>query len=299
MKTCSSWAFLLALAILLGACSAPPLPQSTEALDPGIDPEAWASIPAGPFFFGQHGEQAEIDYDFEMMVTLATLQQYADYLNQALADGTVRLEGDEVLGYYPGDEFHGKKHEEPVEAGDWLHLPVNAEGSRLRYEAGVFTPLPGFENHPMTMVTWFGAKAYCEALGGRLPSEMEWEKAGRGADQRAYPWGDTIERNQANFYGSKDPFEAALGKGGDTTPVGFYNGLNYNGYQTLDAASPFGLYDMAGNVWQWVSDIYPGIHYRNLRGGSKADYGYNLRLWTRNNVRPDYASTSIGFRCAR
>ena len=56
---------------------------------------------------------------------------------------------------------------------------------------------------------------------------------------------------------------------------------------------------MAGNVWQWTNDIYEGMHYRSLRGGSKNDCGYNLRVWTRNNVRPDYASPSVGFRCAR
>jgi formylglycine-generating enzyme required for sulfatase activity len=56
---------------------------------------------------------------------------------------------------------------------------------------------------------------------------------------------------------------------------------------------------MAGNAWQWTGDIVTGIHYRYLRGGSKADYGYNLRIWTRNNVRPDYEGPSIGFRCVR
>jgi Sulfatase-modifying factor enzyme 1 len=108
-----------------------------------------------------------------------------------------------------------------------------------------------------------------------------------------------IERNSANFYDSRDPDEAANGKQGDTTPVGFYNGRVYNGYRTQDARSPYGLYDMAGNVWQWVSDITDGTHDRYLLGGSKDSYGYNLRVWTRNSARPDYYSPSVGFRCAR
>jgi formylglycine-generating enzyme required for sulfatase activity len=81
--------------------------------------------------------------------------------------------------------------------------------------------------------------------------------------------------------------------------VGFYDGRVYNGYRTQDALSPYGLYDMAGNVWQWVSDITEGTHDRYLLGGSKDNYGYNLRVWTRNSARPDYYSPSVGFRCAR
>ena len=56
---------------------------------------------------------------------------------------------------------------------------------------------------------------------------------------------------------------------------------------------------MAGNVWHWVGDVYELQHYRYLRGGSKADYAYNLRVWTRNNAGPDYHSPSVGFRCVR
>ncbi len=73
----------------------------------------------------------------------------------------------------------------------------------------------------------------------------------------------------------------------------------YDGYQTADSRSPYGLYDMAGNVWQWTADLQEGIHDRWLRGGSKDNYGYNLRIWEHNSAPPDYASPSVGFRCAR
>jgi formylglycine-generating enzyme required for sulfatase activity len=128
---------------------------------------------------------------------------------------------------------------------------------------------------------------------------LEWEKAARGPDDRPYPWGDRIGTAQANFYSSHDLFEKMVGGAGGTTPVGFYNGLSYQGFQTQDAASPYGLYDMAGNVWQWTGDIYEDQHYRYMRGGSLQNYAYNLRIWTRNSAAPSYASPSLGFRCAR
>jgi len=232
-------------------------------------------------------------------VTDVTNAQYARYLNAALAGGAVKIDGDSVVGYYPGDEFHGHKHEVEIKAGDRLHVPLTDPSLRLTFDGTTFGVKPGYENHPMTVVTWFGAVAYCEFSGGRLPSEAEWERAARGDDERPFPWGDEIALNNANFYASRDPFEAAAGKQGDTTPAGFYNGKTYDGYRTLDSASPYGLYDMAGNVWQWVSDLTEGIHDRPLKGGSKGVYGYNLRIWTRNAARPDYTSPSVGFRCAR
>jgi formylglycine-generating enzyme required for sulfatase activity len=228
-----------------------------------------------------------------------TNAQYANYLNEALAASYVKIMGDQVAGPYPGDAFHGTEHEVEITSGDYIHVPIRDPMLRLDYDGEQFTAKIGYENHPMTLVSWFGAKSYCEYYGWRLPSEMEWEKAARGDDGRPFPWGEQIALNNANYYSSHDLYEKVVGGLGDTTPVGFYNGEVHEGYATLDSPSPYGLYDMAGNVWQWSSDVYEGQHYRYLRGGSKLDYEYNLRTWTRNNAGPEYTSPSVGFRCAR
>lgn len=290
---------LIAALILTGCAATAAAGSAPERIETGIDPDAWALVPAGEFLMGQHEHETLIAGDYEIMVTDVTNEQYAAFLNEALASGDIHVEGDQVLGYYAGDPFHGVKHEEPIEAGDWLLMPMDQAGWRLDYDGDQFSALPGYENHPVTLVTWFGARAYCDFYGWRLPSEAEWEKAARGTDARAYPWGDEIARGHANFYASRDPSEHRTGKMGDTTPVGYYNGQSYDGYQTLHAASPYGLYDMAGNVWQWTSDVYEGTHYRYMRGGSRMTYEYNLRVWTRNSARPDWYSIAVGFRCVR
>jgi formylglycine-generating enzyme required for sulfatase activity len=291
---------LLGIAVFLVSCGTtvneygPPTHVET-----GVDPEAWVSVPAGPFFEGLHAHPEEITYDYEVMVTDVTNAQFATYLNEALAAGSLQRKEGEIVGFYPGDEYRGYKHEEPIEAGDWLHIPLAEAGLRLVEIGGEFQASEGYEDHPMVQVTWFGAKAYCEFYGWRLPTELEWEKAARGTDERAYPWGNEIARNNANFYSSYDIFEKTFGKLGDTTPVGFYNGSVYDDYETLDSKSPYGLYDMAGNVWQWTGNVYEDQHYRYMRGGSKQDYGYNLRVWTRNSAAPYYFSPSVGFRCVQ
>ena len=266
--------------------------------DTGVDPNAWAQIPAGEFLSGQH-EAVETTGAYEIMLTDVTTAQYAAFLNQALAEGFVKVDGDQILGFYPGDEFRGVKHEERIDAGDWVFIPLNDPSQRIQFEGGTFTVQPGYENHPMTMVSWFGAWGYCGFNDWRLPTELEWEKAGRGTDGRPFPWGDDILRENANFYASRDPFEDMGTFGSRTTPVGFYNGSTYAGYITLDSASPYGLYDMAGNVWQWTGNVYEGMHYRFMRGGSKDTYEMDLRLWVRNNATPTYYSPGVGFRCAR
>jgi formylglycine-generating enzyme required for sulfatase activity len=309
---------LILIMLLAGACG--PTPNigaiTPPYIDTGVDPESWALIPAGEFPYGQHEHATMVDNDYEIMVTDVTNAQYARFLNDALASGAVQL-GEVILeageitwiensafGYYPGDPFNGYKHEEEIKAGDKLYVPLEAEGLRLSFSNETFSARDEYSNHPMTLVTWFGAQAYCEYYGWRLPSEIEWEKAARGTElvdgyALPFPWGVEIEHNNANFYSSFDLFVKMFGKLGNTTPVGFYNGQNYDGYQTLDSASPYGLYDMAGNVWQWTGDDAPKQHYRHMRGGSFYSYEVDLRVWKYNSAGPQYYSPAVGFRCAR
>jgi sulfatase modifying factor 1 len=287
------------LGFVLSACQPVDFQQKPPVFETGIDPYAWANIPAGEFLEGQFADEVMIDHGYEMMVTPVTLAQYADYLNEALAAGTIKITGNKVVGYYEGEPFQGGRHEEEVPAGDYIYIPVDDEMLRLDFDGERFTAKEGWANHPMSVVSWFGASGYCEYYGWRLPSELEWEKAARGTDGRAFPWGDELARNNANYYFSRDPFENMKTFGSRTTPVGFYNGKTYDGYQTLDSASAYGLYDMAGNVWQWTGDDYDSQHYRYMRGGSKDVYEINLRVWARNNATPTFTSPGVGFRCAR
>jgi formylglycine-generating enzyme required for sulfatase activity len=286
------------LTVLLAACATVDLNAPIPAYDTGVDPTSWAKVPAGEFYFGQH-EDVETTEAYEIMVTDVTVQQYADFLNAAVADGTLKVEGDSVLGYYPGDEFRAVKHELEIKAGDWEYIPLADPSQRVKFDGTRFTVQAGYENHPMTMVTWFGAWGYCQYYDASLPSEIQWEKAARGTDTRPFPWGEELLRENANFYSSRDPFEDMGSFGSRTSPVGFFNGKTYDGYGTLNSASPYGLYDMAGNVWQWTGDVYEGMHYRFMRGGSKDTYDMDLRVWVRNNSTPTYFSPGVGFRCVR
>jgi len=270
-----------------------------EYIDTGVDPSAWVHIPHGEFLSGLHNHEIQVDYDYEIMVTDVTNSQYANYLNEALAKGIIKIQDNKVLGFYPGDEFHGYKHEFEIKAGDWLHMIIDEPGTHIQFDSQHFSAEKGYENHPMVMVTWFGAKAYADFYSWRLPTEIEWEKAARGTDGRVFPWGDEIKRNQANFHSSRNVLQKLFGFHTKTTPVGYYNGKKYENYQTKNAQSPYGLYDMAGNVWQWTGDVYPKTHLRYMRGGSQTNYEYNLRTWARNNAGPDFYGINIGFRCAR
>ena len=168
--------------------------------------------------------------------------------------------------------------------------------------------------HPITLVNWYDAAGFCEWAGKRLPTEAEWERAARCDDGRKYPWGDGLDAYRTNYFQSNDPFERGYGTILSTNPVGYFDGSNRDGYQTRDGSSPFGTYDMVGNVFEWTNDWYHPSYYalgpdvnpqgpekgvvKAVRGGSYAVDASHVRPTYRARDAPDFKGPDIGFRCA-
>lgn len=265
-----------------------------------------------------------------------TSQQFADGLNWAWTQRGLITESGGVV----------------YQAGSGTDYPYcYCNNGLITWDGATFGVATGFEQHPVADVSWYGSVAYCNwrsvmdgkplcydlttwdcdfgVAGYRLPTEAEWEKAagwdpvqsrhfrfGEHTDGCGY---DCLDGQRANYYGSGDPFESSR------TPVGFYNGeLHYRvdfdwpgsetSYQTQDARSYYGCYDMSGNVWEWCHDWYDSYYYssspfsnpqgpasggqRVARGGGW-DFGpYYCRSADRNNGVPETCIFHTGFRCA-
>jgi formylglycine-generating enzyme required for sulfatase activity len=185
--------------------------------------------------------------------------------------------------------------------------PLNAKGERLfdfddpdariHRVAGKWIADPGYEQHPVVEVTWASARDYCAWRGKRLPTEAEWEKAARGTDGRRYSWGNSPPDRKRARYG------AAYNQ---TAPVTAF----------ATGASPYGVQDMAGNAWEWVSSAYRPYPYdagdgrevtstgsvRSTRGGGHDSPAGEITTTQRGrnlSRNPASGHHNIGFRCAR
>ena len=194
----------------------PTVPQPTVPQPPPVDPyEGMERIPAGEFRMGSNSGRNDekpvhsvyVD-TFYMDTYEVTNAEYAAFLNAK-----------------------GKHAEARHTRGTALGRPL----ARIEYVSRVYRVKTGYENHPVTHVSWYGAMAYAVWKGKRLPTEAEWEKAARGGlSGLTYPWGNSIDSTRANYNWHIR----------DTTAVGKY------------PANGYGLYDMSGNVWEWCLDEY-------------------------------------------
>lgn len=234
-----------------------------------VDNALLAMIPAGDFLAGGGEDFAVPLPSYYLALHPVTNAQYASFLTRKL----------------PAEE----------ELRSWIRLGKDC--CVRRCEKG-YEPLVLRENHPVTHVSWFGAQAYCEWAGLRLPSELEWEKGARGENGFEYPWGMDWDTDKC------------------------WCGKNRGEEQTCDVwrfaqgQSPYGLYQMAGNVWEWCADFYEYDAYSRYReknlaqpasGGLRVLRGgawccgptYFFRGDNRYNYSPRERLNTIGFRCAR
>lgn len=188
-------------------------------------------------------------------------------------------------------------------AGSWTMV----DGASWQYPLGPSEPAAP-DDHPVTQVSWHDAVAFCEAAGKRLPTEVEWEHAARGATNspRRYAWGDSLEDADgvhANTWTGTFPVRNTAADGFRTTsPVGHFG------------ETPLGLTDMGGNVWEWTADWYRSYADRNTpftptatservqRGGSflcHPSYCHGYRVSARSHSTPETSLFHVGFRCAR
>ena len=218
-----------------------------------------------------------------------TNAQYALYLNAALASNDIRVEGSHVEGNRgPYENQNYYRLDGPGSPGFGA---TNGGASRIKYSDGQFTVDSGFENHPVTYVSWYGAMVFANYYGWRLPTEQEWQAVAGYTDERTYATGDALydsDRFLANYNanGSEDisPKELPNHPWAEhgTSEVGYFGTFGY------------GLADMSGNVWEWTSSgLGAG---RVTRGGGWNYAPVHCRVSYRTGYMPADMDSRLGFR---
>ena len=224
--------------------------------------DSMAFVPKGKFLYGEDKEEKTIDKDYEIDIYPVTNGRYKEFI---------------TAGGYTNKEYWNKAGWEWINNNNISHSIYMSDKDFNNFE------------QPVIGVSWYEADAFCRWMTNtrkdgheyRLPKEEEWEKAARGDDGRVYPWGDEFDQEKCNTK------ESGIGK---PTRVTIYpNGI-----------SPYGCYDMAGNVWEWTSSIYKkNRRYSILCGGSFNNFSKYCRCI--NRYFSDFIERSIfiGFRCVR
>ena len=233
----------------------------------------WSTVPGGEYHFGEPGSlRDDLTEDFQMMTFEVTNAQFVTFLNEAIRLGTITVPGSLPIGEYEGDAHWP--------AAQRMAADVNDPDSRMSWNGVQFVADSGHENKPVSEVPWFGAYFFARHYGLVLPTEHEWEKAARGMNDHPYPWGaGPLSCDLAN----------TAGCGARLIDVG-----------TTTGASPFGVRDMIGNVWEWVDDFMgPDNPRRVLKGGSCNSTTHTTLVYSRNHDDAWHTSYFYGFRCIK
>lgn len=246
-----------------------------------VDGMTMVYIPAGEFLQGAADDPAAADDEFP---------QRSVYMKAYWIDQT------EVTNAMYA-RFLNRAGNQKEQGFFWADALSSSQDIRLA--DGEWVVSPGLEDHPVREVTWFGAQAYCQWAGRGLPTEAEWEKAARGTDGRIYPWGNSQPGCETANYDAGCFLRV-------TTVIGSWP-LSH---------SPYDVYDMAGNVWEWTADWFQADYYvtasslnptgsesgteKVIRGGSyfPHDYAGHIRASNRESYRPTSSGPNVGFRCA-
>jgi len=254
----------------------------------GKTPEGMALIPAGEFTMGTDEPQANADQRpahkvyldaFYMDKTEVTNAQFEEFI---------------LAGGYKTRKYWTKAGWEFIQKERFFYSSPRRETYRIQ------TPLAFGGNtvstapdHPVIGVSWYEAAAYATWAGKRLPTEAEWEKAARGTKERTYPWGNKMDFSKLRYFPHQEKVK----------PVGSFP----------KGASPYGVLDLAGSVWEWCADwydenSYPQSQKKNpqgpatgdakvLRGGGWDSIRLQLRCTHRYAEKPTHRAYTIGFRC--